>query len=181
MNPILGEHKSIRPVIKTINGAANRADCAAEDVEKGLNETEPEEGAEPKEEGGDTEPSCGLCGEESGIRGTVLVPTPYKPSQDEVDDHYLTHFPFRSWCRHCIRGRGKEATHWKQSGEDGTVPEFHMDYCFPGNEEDASEKLTVLVIRMRGSPHDDEHSSPIKIRRRFHRKKIRGIYKRMRT
>ena len=109
MNPSLGEHKSIRPVMKTINGAANRADCAADDVEEGLHpsRTEPEEGAEPEREGGDPDPSCGVCGEESGIRGTVLVPTPYKPSQDEVDDHYLTHFPFRSWCRHCIRGRGR--------------------------------------------------------------------------
>ena len=151
MNPSLGEHKSIRPVMKTINGAANRADCAADDVEEGLHETEPEEGAEPEREGGDPDPSCGVCGEESGIRGTVLVPTPYKPSQNEVEEHYLTHFPFRSWCRHCIRGRGKEARHLKQSGENGTVPEFHMDFCFPGNEEAASEHLTVLVIRMRGT------------------------------
>ena len=29
------------------------------------------------------------------------------------------------------------------------MPEFHMDFCFPGNEEAASEHLTVLVIRMR--------------------------------
>ena len=39
----------------------------------------------------------------------------------------------------------------KQGEEDRTVPEFHMDFCFPGNEESASEHLTVLVIRMRGT------------------------------
>ena len=28
-----------------------------------------------------------------------------KPSQQEVDEHMMTHIPFRSWCPHCIRGK----------------------------------------------------------------------------
>ena len=67
MNPSLEEHKSIRPVTKTINGAANRADCAAEEVEEGLHGTEPENGGgetgtEPEGEGGEPDPSCGVLG-----------------------------------------------------------------------------------------------------------------------
>ena len=33
------------------------------------------------------------------------------PSQQEVDAHELTHLPFRSWCSHCMRGRGKDMPH----------------------------------------------------------------------
>ena len=29
------------------------------------------------------------------------------PSRREVEDYNLTHVPFRSWCNHCMRGRGR--------------------------------------------------------------------------
>ena len=31
-----------------------------------------------------------------------------KAAPEEPAEHMLTHIPFRSWCRHCVRGRGKE-------------------------------------------------------------------------
>ena len=39
--------------------------------------------------------------------GIVLV----IPSEAEVEQHELTHLPFRSWCRHCVRAKGKESPH----------------------------------------------------------------------
>jgi hypothetical protein len=68
------------------------------------------------------------------------------PSEEEVKDHYLSgHVPYRSWCPHCIKGRGKERGHRKK-GDEGQqgIPEYHMDFCFPGDEH--GERLTVLVI-----------------------------------
>ena len=35
---------------------------------------------------------------------------PRKPSQSEGDQHNLTHLPYRSWCTHCVRGRGGGAS-----------------------------------------------------------------------
>ena len=35
------------------------------------------------------------------------VKAPNKPSKDEVDEHMITHLPFRSWCPHCGRGKSK--------------------------------------------------------------------------
>ena len=99
MNPSKNEEqKTIRLIKRMIKNAANKADCAAEGVEEGFQARPEREGPPPEPE--EPDHSCGVCGEgeESGIRGTVLVPTPYKPSQTEVDDHYLTHLPFRSWC-----------------------------------------------------------------------------------
>ena len=82
-----------------------------------------------------------------------------KKSEDREDDgsgdaerggkreHEMTHVPYRSWCRHCVRGRGKEMNHKKSEGQP-TMTEIHMDLCFPG-EEDGSGSLTVLVARDR--------------------------------
>ena len=33
--------------------------------------------------------------------------SPDLPCRREVEDHNLTHIPFRSWCNHCLRWRGR--------------------------------------------------------------------------
>ena len=35
---------------------------------------------------------------------------PVLPSEAEVEQYELTHLPFRNWCRHCERAKGKEST-----------------------------------------------------------------------
>ena len=77
--------------------------------------------------------------------------SPVKPSREEVETHNLTHLPYRNWCRHCVRGRGKEAAHAAGKGEIGDHPEFHFDWCFPG-EEEAGKNLTVLVGASESAP-----------------------------
>ena len=57
--------------------------------------------------------------EEAGVRRTVKLHDPKLPKKDEVDEHYLTHLPFRSWCQHCVRGAGKAADHIHHDREDG--------------------------------------------------------------
>ena len=70
------------------------------------------------------------------------------PNSAEVEEHNKTHLPYRCWCRHCVRGRGKELPHTRCNREPGEIPEFHFDFCFPG-EEIPGSTLTVLVGRMR--------------------------------
>ena len=43
-----------------------------------------------------------------------------KPSQQEVDEHMITHVPFRDWCPHCVRGKSKSTPHRKrkEGGEE---------------------------------------------------------------
>ena len=72
---------------------------------------------------------------------------PKLPTQDEIDLHMLSHLPYRNWCEHCVKGRGKEMDH-KRAVEQRNTIEFHMDFCFPG-AEDEKETLTILVIRER--------------------------------
>ena len=34
-----------------------------------------------------------------------VAPAPVKPPPDQVEEHRITHCPYRSWCGHCGRGR----------------------------------------------------------------------------
>ena len=72
---------------------------------------------------------------------------PRLPTQAEVDDHNVTHTPYRNWCPHCVRGRGKDLDHRRSVEEDRRVREFAFDYCFMGDE--AGDKVTILVGRER--------------------------------
>ena len=48
---------------------------------------------------------CGEEEEECDERTVKRMQSPLRPTTAEVDDHNLPHFPYRSWCRHCVRGR----------------------------------------------------------------------------
>ena len=69
---------------------------------------------------------------------------PKHPSQAEVSEHQPTHMPHRTWCPHCIKGRGKDMNRATQKVDgEPTVSEYHTDSCFPG--EEMGERLTLLV------------------------------------
>ena len=72
--------------------------------------------------------------EEFGVR------TPRKM----LDQHNLTHLPFRNWCAHCVEGKGTVTSHFKQYREDG-LPEVRLDYCFLSIKN--SPLATVLVAK----------------------------------
>ena len=50
-------------------------------------------------------------GEEFGERKMKKMQDPVKPSPEEVEEHNKLHLPYRSWCRHCVRGRGRSMPH----------------------------------------------------------------------
>ena len=87
--------------------------------------------------------------EEAGKRNVLKMMNPRRPSQDEVDEHEITHIPFRSWCRHCVLGRGKEAPHKKMDGAAVDMPEIHWDFMFLGEENDAKNTVAILVAKER--------------------------------
>ena len=37
-----------------------------------------------------------------------------RPSKEDVEEHCLTHLPFRSWRKHCVRGKSKSGAHKKK-------------------------------------------------------------------
>ena len=81
------------------------------------------------------------------------------PGAKEVEDHNLTHCPFRSWCPNCVKGQAKDDAHRVVQGvlAEWDVVRVSMDYCFLTEDvsSDAAERvesvratisMTVLVM-----------------------------------
>ena len=84
------------------------------------------------------------------IRAMKKLIDPKLPSKSDIEAHEMTHLPFRNWCRHCVKGRGVEASHFKSVRDEGALPEIHIDFCFPGSRV-GGDALTVVVARDRDS------------------------------
>ena len=44
------------------------------------------------------------------------------PSAAEVEEHNLTHLPFRDWCAFCIQGKAVSHAHKKRRSDEPEVP-----------------------------------------------------------
>ena len=74
---------------------------------------------------------------------------PKLPTQAEIDEHLaMGHLPYRNWCSVCIRAKGRDMDHPRDTGKERKLPEYGFDYCFPGDE--LGFKWTVLVGREKG-------------------------------
>ena len=67
---------------------------------------------------------------EEEAREVHSPPIPATPSLEEVRKHRLTHRPFRSWCPHCVRGKGRADQHRRSSQKEEWqgVPKLASDY-----------------------------------------------------
>ena len=86
--------------------------------------------------------------EDAGQKHPTLVRDPQLPSQTEIDEYNMTHLPFRSWCRHCVRGRAESSPHLWQKPKELVTPELHADYCFLGKAE---KTVPIVVLRDRAT------------------------------
>ena len=82
-------------------------------------------------------------------RKPVVLKAPVQVTQAEREEHELTHTPFRAWCPHCVRGRGRNTPHLKQSGggDKDKVPRIAFDYFFMSWEDEAAHKNPMLVMK----------------------------------
>ena len=82
-------------------------------------------------------------------RQPVALKTPVQVTQAERDEHELTHTPFRAWCAHCVRGRGRNMPHLKRRGDEDRdrVPRISFDYFFMSWEDEAAHKNPMLVMK----------------------------------
>ena len=85
---------------------------------------------------------------ENGSRTVKKVQDPREPSKEQRAQHEMTHLPYRSWCRHCVRGCGKQMPHHGGSQET-SISEVHMDFAFLGREGDPQKTMAVLVAKER--------------------------------
>ena len=59
---------------------------------------------------------------EAEVMKTIL--DPLKPTEKEVEDHNRTHMPYRNWCPHCIRAKGRDMDHRRAVGGERNLPEY---------------------------------------------------------
>ena len=86
-----------------------------------------------------------------GKRVPDKIMNPKLPSKEEIEEHYLQgHLPYRAWCSHCVRGKGKRRGHRCQEDKDRAIREIHVDYCFMGMKGEESTK-TIVVAKDRDS------------------------------
>ena len=91
-----------------------------------------------------------------------VLSDPRKPTLAEVKAHNVNHLPYRSWCPHCVRGKGKSLDHKRLDQErDHVIPTVSMDYCFMGKDEDEST-MPILVLRDHGTKKTFSHVVPSK-------------------
>ena len=65
-----------------------------------------------------------------------VMRAPKLPSREEVESHMTTHVPFRSWCKHCVRTRGRRDAHQQHKRDaqpEARIGLGHPDYCGVGS------------------------------------------------
>ena len=83
---------------------------------------------------------------EDGARLTKRMQDPLLPEAVDILEHETTHLPHRSWCRHCVRGRGKQLAHHR-AGDVPDAPQLHVDFCFMGEESEACKVIEILCAK----------------------------------
>ena len=89
-------------------------------------------------------------GEEEAIVPRKMK-NPRQPTKIEVEEHNLTHMPFRQWCPHCVRGKAINSPHKaKEERPEDTLEDMSrisMDYWYMGiNDEKAQNNPMLMVI-----------------------------------
>ena len=152
----------VRPILtQTISGQADM-NLHDDEVDEGEEEIEKEAGEKivdavrggdwgEKDTGGAKSSSEGLSQDmaaeeegEVGIHGreeeeedeegrtAKTMASPIVVSKREREEHELTHLPYRNWCEHCVRGRGRNMAHAaiKNRSLEDAVPRVALDYFF---------------------------------------------------
>ena len=72
--------------------------------------------------------------EENEVQKVKVARNPGDPTKEEVEQHNVTHVPYRSWCHHCVRGRACGRQHREREAEvddeEAPVPRVHLDYWY---------------------------------------------------
>lgn len=100
-----------------------------------------------------------LRGEEA--MAARMLRDPGAPTQKEVDEHCVTHMPFRAWRPSCVAGKARDKHHRQREQDDKGIPEVVFDYCFMGTEGE-EETVAIQVERDRRSKAIFAHGVPRK-------------------
>ena len=52
---------------------------------------------------------------------------PGAPRETEIEQHNVTHLPFRAWCLSCVEGNSRDRPHRRQDVEEKSLAEVVFD------------------------------------------------------
>ncbi len=96
------------------------------------------------------------------VQDNKVAPDPFMPSAAEVENHRITHMPYRSWCRECVEGRALGERRQPRSAHESRIPVIGMDYFFmtskglmtrdelPEYPQTAEGDAAILTARTKG-------------------------------
>ena len=58
------------------------------------------------------------------------APAPERPPAAEIEEHRITHTPYRAWCDGCRRGRGLGEQRGRHRGRHHAIPRVGIDYWY---------------------------------------------------
>ena len=76
---------------------------------------------------------------------------PDEPSQQEIENHCLTHEPFQSWCSLCVQYRARQDPHPASDHTSSGHSLLSVDFGFCSRMEDESDKQTCLFLHDRAT------------------------------
>ena len=80
-------------------------------------------------------------------RKPQIARRPNAPTKAEIEEHLPLHLEYRSWCPHCVAGKGISNQHRQNldghSGELGST--VSLDYCFMTANEEEEDMRAILV------------------------------------
>ena len=90
----------------------------------------------------------GRAGEGEEGRLPRMLRAPHRVTKEEREAHEITHTPYRAWCRHCVRARGRNSPHTCRSEEMKRqgVPKISLDYFFMSSRDEAANENPILVM-----------------------------------
>lgn len=62
------------------------------------------------------------------VASRKTVPAPTRPSAADVEDHSVTHMPYRRWCDSCVESRGSGEQRGRHVGRAHGPPRVEVDY-----------------------------------------------------
>ena len=76
-----------------------------------------------------------------------MLTSPSMPSRQEVQEHSITHLPYRSWCPYCVMGKMKASPHKRGVDHtDDAIPTVSFDYCFMGEKMKSIPRISQSLL-----------------------------------
>ena len=80
---------------------------------------------------------------DKAARDAKALPRPNEPTEQQRATHKLTHLPYRSWCEHCVKAKGRE-NHSKRQVD--RQPVIQVDYCFVNTGPDVGQPTILTAV-----------------------------------